>query len=263
MLIQGTIDTLFPVEEGIRNYLNLRAAHTPVKLLTYCSGHTVAGCTYPGGASGYPEGAGDRAPIYQDRIVAWLDRYVKGEHVETGPRIEWQAQDGRYYPGSRYPLAGTRTTPGTTVETGTIFGPGPGGGDGPADGNPAPEQELGRSAARATILEAADQPRSIFGIPTAHLTGSVTGYQGFAFLELVDVAPDGTLDTLDDQVMPIALSGGAVDRTIELHGVSWRLEQGHSLQLEVTSGSEQYAIPRTGPYALDLSVDVDLPVAKA
>jgi predicted acyl esterase len=174
--------------------------------------------------------------------------------------VEWQAQDGRYYGATRYPLPGTDAVPGEVVQTGTILGPGPGGGDGPADGNPAPDEELGRSAARAPVVGPFSEARSILGVPSVHLTGSVIGVQGFAFLELVDVAPDGTRVTLDDQVMPVALAGGAVNRTVDLHGVSWRLEPGHVLELEITTGSTQYAIPRTGPYALTLSAASTIPL---
>ncbi|MDQ4005136.1 MAG: hypothetical protein M3135_02390, partial [Actinomycetota bacterium] len=133
---------------------------------------------------------------------------------------------------------------------------------GVADGNPAPDRELGWSAVRQEILPAQPGPRAIVGVPSAHLTGSVIGYQGFAFFELVDVAPDGTRVTVDDQVMPISLAGGAVDRTLDLHGVAWRLEPGHSLELEITTGSTQYAIPRTGPWALDLNAEVSLPLTR-
>jgi predicted acyl esterase len=91
----------------------------------------------------------------------------------------------------------------------------------------------------------------------------VTGLRAFVFLELVDVAPDGTRVTVDDQVTPIALPGGAVDVELDMNGVAWRLEPGHSLELEITTGSAQYAVPRTGPYAVSLSADLTLPTAKA
>ncbi|MGH2684618.1 MAG: CocE/NonD family hydrolase C-terminal non-catalytic domain-containing protein, partial [Actinomycetota bacterium] len=143
-----------------------------------------------------------------------------------------------------------------------LVGPGPGGGDGAADGNPAPAEELGRSAVRQEILPPVPRVQAMLGVPRVHLSGEVLGVQGFAFLELVDVAPDGTRVTIDDQVMPIALAGGSVDRTIDLHGVSWRLFRGHSLELEITTGSAQYAIPRTGPYAIDLTADVSLPLTR-
>jgi ABC-2 type transport system ATP-binding protein len=272
LIIQGTIDGLFPLQDAFTNYLNIRGAtahlpeeeRTPVKLIAYCSGHSLAGCSYPGGASGYPQGAAGRPPIYQDRIVAWLDRYVKGdEDVDTGPEVEWQAQDGRYYGASAYPLPDAESLAGLSMSSGTLVGPGPGGGDGATDGNPAPGEELGRTAARAVVLPAPEQALSILGIPSIKLTGSVTGVAAHVFFELVDVAPDGTRVTVDDQVTPLALAGGTIDQTLDLNGVAWRLEPGHRMELEVTTGSTQYAAPRTGPYAVSLSAQLNLPVTRA
>jgi ABC-2 type transport system ATP-binding protein len=264
LIIQGTVDVLFPLEDGFNNYLNIKKSKTPVKLIAYCSGHTLAGCSYPGGATGYPDGDDGKAPIYQDRIVSWLDRYVKGrENVDTGPQVEWQAQDGLYYGAKRYPLPKSEVLRLEPVSTGTLFGPGPGGGDGPSDGNPAPSGELGRSATRQTVVPVGTKPLSILGVPQVKLTGSVTGARAHVFLELVDVAPDGMRVTVDDQVMPVALASGAFDRTVDLHGIAWRLLPGHSLELEVTTGSAQYAAPRTGPYAVSLAAELSLPVSKA
>ena len=262
LIIQGTVDTLFPLQDAFENYLNIEESGAPVKLIAYCSGHTLAGCPYPGGASGYPGGAGGRPPVYQDRIVAWLDRYVKGETVPTGPSIEWQAQDGLYYGEARYPLPGTSTFTSSGISTGTLVGPGPGGGDGPSDGNPAPAYEIGRTAFRGLAVPSSNEPRSLVGIPSVELKGNVTGVRAFAFFELVDVGPDGTRVTVDDQVTPVALPGGAVDLKIDLHGVAWRLLPGHTLELEVTTGSTQYAAPRTGPYAVSLTAKLSVPVAR-
>jgi ABC-2 type transport system ATP-binding protein len=92
LILQGTIDTLFPLEDGFDNYRNIRG-NAPVKLIAYCSGHTVAGCPSPGGAGSLPG----------ERIVAWLDRYVRGLDVDTGPRVEWQNQHARTTTASRHP----------------------------------------------------------------------------------------------------------------------------------------------------------------
>lgn len=264
LIIQGTIDTLFPLQDAFRNYQNIRKSKkTPVKLLAYCAGHSLAGCAYPGDASGYPEGAGDRAPLYEDRIVAWLDRYVKKhKSVKTGPRIEWQAQDGLYYGAKRFPLPETTILAGEPV-SGTIAGPGPGGGDGAANGSPASSGELGRSATRAVAVAPPDHTLSILGIPSVKLTGTVVGARAFVFLELVDVAPDGTRVTVDDQVTPVSLPGGAIEHELPLNGIAWRLEPGHALELEISTSSAQYAIPRTGPYVVSLSADLRLPVTPA
>jgi ABC-2 type transport system ATP-binding protein len=260
LILQGSIDVLFPLEDGFANYRNIRR-HAPVKLIAYCSGHSLSGCPYPGGSSGYPQGSGGLPSLFQERIVAWMDRYVKGLDVDTGPAIEWQAQDGLYYGASRWPLPGTRWTQGASMATGTLVGPGPGGGDGPDEGNPAPSSELGRTAARAPVLGPFSRTQSILGIPSVELTGSVTGVKGFVFLELVDVAPDGSRVTLDNQVMPASLPGGAVDTTVKLHGIAWRLEPGHVLELEITTGSTSYSMPRTGPYAVDLTAAPSFPIS--
>ena len=252
LILQGTIDTLFPLEDGFDNYRNIRG-RAPVKLMGYCSGHALTGCPYPGGAGELPN----------ERIVAWLDRYVKGLPVATGPQIEWQAQDGRYYGASRWPLPGTSWRTGPRVATGTLAGPGPGGGDGPDDGNPAPDAELGVTAVRESVFGPVSRPRAVVGIPQVQLAGSVTGLQAFVFLELVDVAPDGTRVTVDNQVMPVSLGGGAVDRTVDLHGIAWRLEPGHVLELELTTGSTQYAAPRTGPFTVSLTATPRLPISPA
>ena len=133
----------------------------------------------------------------------------------------------------------------------------------PADGNPAPRFELGGTAAREVILEARTSETPVVGVPKVRLTGEATGVTAFAFFELVDEAPDGTLTTVDDQTMPIRLASGEVNETLALHGVSWLLEPGHKLLLEVTTGSTQYDIPRTGPYAVSLKAVTELPLTRA
>ncbi|MFN2526699.1 MAG: CocE/NonD family hydrolase [Actinomycetota bacterium] len=259
LIIQGTVDTLFPLEEAFDNYLNLKNAGTPVKLITYCSGHTL-GCAYPGGSSGYPEGARDKPALWEDRIVAWLDRYVKGLDVPTGTEVEWQAQDGYFYSAPRYPLPGARLLEVKEVEIGSVVGPGPGGGDGILDGNPAPAQELGRSAARVEIFAPAKEATPLLGVPRLEIEGELTGVAGHLFFELVDVAPEGDRVTIDDQVMPLFVESGSFERGLDLHGISWILMPGHSIELEVTTGSLQYSVPRTGPYSVALTAVAELPL---
>jgi hypothetical protein len=63
--------------------------------------------------------------------------------------------------------------------------------------------------------------------------------------------------------MPRALPSGAFDKSFAMHGVSWMLPRGHKLELEITTGSTQYAIPRTGPYQLTFDeVAVELPMTR-
>ncbi|HWC14593.1 MAG TPA: CocE/NonD family hydrolase [Actinomycetota bacterium] len=264
LIIQGTVDTLFPLQDAFQNYLNLKAARTPVKLMTYCAGHTL-GCPYPGGATGYPKGEGKKPPVWQERVVAWLDRYVKGDRsAKTGPEVEWQSQDGHYNAAVRYPLPGARDIVARTMLTGALVGPGGTGGDGATDGNPASAAEVaGVSGAREDVYGPAAFATPILGVPKVKLTGEVTGLGGFVFFELVDVAPDGARITVDDQVTPLRLGPGKVKDTIELSGISWMLQPGHSLELEITTGSGMYQSWRAGPYVATLEATLKLPLVVA
>lgn len=101
------------------------------------------------------------------------------------------------------------------------------------------------------------------GIPTARVHGAVTGVRAFVFLELVDVAPDGTGTTIDDQVMPVALGDGPVDRRIDLHGIAWLLEPGHVLELEVTHRVDAVRGAPNGPVRRVAHGDRRFPVSPA
>jgi len=94
------------------------------------------------------------------------------------------------------------------------------------------------------------RPRAILGNPRVAMKGQTLGLGGHTFFELIDVAPDGTRVTVDDQTMPRSLEGGEFKSSFDLHGVSWMLKPGHKLELEITTGSSQYSIPRTGPYQI-------------
>jgi len=260
LVIQGTVDTLFPLNDGFENYLNLVRAGTPAKLITYCAGHTL-GCNYPGGSSGDPMEVSDARSVPDRRILAWLDRYVARKNIDTGAAVEWQAQDGYYYGAPSYPLPEAHSQAVRPVNDVTLIGPGTTGGDGVASGAPALQTEIGTTAHRATILGEADRPRAILGLPRISIAGSTLGVRGHSFFELIDVAPDGTRVTLDDQTMPRALPLGEFDESFAMHGVSWMLPRGHKLELEITTGSTQYAIPRTGPYEVTFDeVAVELPL---
>ena len=263
MIMQGTVDTLFPLEDGYANYLNLvKRARVPAKLVTFCGGHTL-GCNYPGGATGDPSESGE-FDHYDDLIVNWIDYYVKGDKsVDIGPALEWQAQTGHYYGASKYPAPGTKNLRTKQFSTGPLAGPGESGGDQPASGAPAPEQELGATAARERVLAKSKRARAIIGIPKVRLRGTVTGAEAaYVFFELVDRAPDGTLVTLDDQTMPLKLVAGDVRGTVALHGVSWLVQPKHTVFLEITTGSTQYDTARTGPYTVDLKARTTLPLTR-
>ncbi len=85
LILQGTIDNLFPPSEAIENYKVLKANGVPVKMVWFCGGHGV--CLTKGGES--------TLPLQQTWL--WLDKYLKGDtSVDTGPGFTWIDQRGKY-----------------------------------------------------------------------------------------------------------------------------------------------------------------------
>jgi ABC-2 type transport system ATP-binding protein len=122
LLIQGTVDTLFPLDEAVTNFDQIgdnrwrtsvikskakkrkgkkkkRRARTavenvPVKMLWFCGGHGVC-LTDDGPGSSYLD----------QRQLAWFDRYLRGRSdADTGPKFAWIADDGQLRSSDAYPL---------------------------------------------------------------------------------------------------------------------------------------------------------------
>jgi ABC-2 type transport system ATP-binding protein len=125
LLIQGTVDTLFPLDEAVQNFNQIgdnpwrtsaikakakkrtgkggkrkrRRARTsvedvPVKMLWFCGGHGVC-LTDKGPGSSYLD----------HRQLGWFDRYLRGrQDADTGPKFAWIADDGQVRSSDAYPL---------------------------------------------------------------------------------------------------------------------------------------------------------------
>jgi ABC-2 type transport system ATP-binding protein len=123
LLIQGTVDTLFPLDEAVTNFDQIgdnpwrtsvikskakkrkgkkrkkRHARTavenvPVKMLWFCGGHGVC-LTDDGPGSSYLD----------QRQLGWFDHYLRGRSdADTGPKFAWIADDGQLRSSDAYPL---------------------------------------------------------------------------------------------------------------------------------------------------------------
>lgn len=258
LIIQGTVDSLVTLSNGIALYERLRASGTPVKLMATCSGHTATGCPYPGGDSGDPEGTG--TTLWEQRRLDWLDRYVKGSAVDTGPAFEFQLQDGLYGSSDSFPVEGTSWLTGNSGTTASLLGPGGTGGDDQGEGGPAGPEELGKTASRFGILEPSSEARTFVGEPRLDYSATVTGNGGNVFVELVEVSPQGTRRTVDQLVTPLALPAGDSTGSLRLPAIVWKLPPGHALEFEVSTGSAGYR-PATGlRYRATLEATVRLPL---
>jgi len=95
LLIQGTVDGLFPLQQAVTNAQLLAANGVPVKMIWFCGGHGV--CLDPA------------SPI-QDQLIlndtlAWLDQYVMqdGTPADAIPTFQWVDQNGNFFSSDLMP----------------------------------------------------------------------------------------------------------------------------------------------------------------
>jgi ABC-2 type transport system ATP-binding protein len=261
LLVGGTVDTLFTLDENLTNYEILRDAGVPVSMYWFCGGHGVC-LTEPG----------DDARM-QGRIIAWLDRYVKGdETVDTGPALDVLDQDGTRYTADGFPLpAGppiTATGSGSLVLT-AEGGAGPStlpAGDGGLLGTlVAPITPTRATNAVDVVIAAPSADRLVLGAPELTLTYRGTVPDGERptriFAQLVD---DTTGLVVGNQItpIPVVLDGATHEVTVPLEVVSHLVRPGTTLTLQLVATTTAYGEPRLGG-TVDLSdIAVSLPVVQ-
>lgn len=99
LIAQGTVDTLFDLDQGHHNYLSLAKNGIPLKMMWFCGGHGVCNVGSDGG-NAFLSGSSHVAR----RQLAWMDRYLRGrESADPGPPFEWIDQNGSWHASDAYP----------------------------------------------------------------------------------------------------------------------------------------------------------------
>jgi ABC-2 type transport system ATP-binding protein len=272
LLIQGTVDNLFTLDEAIANYSALHGRGLPVGMIWYCGGHGV--CLTNRGDPGRVSKAS----------IAWLDRYVKRDAgVDTGPGFEFIDQNGASYSAAAYPLAAG--TPIMAEGKGTLALVADGG-SGPVPPRPAAGSQVSGSNGSAspspldavvkpiTPAKAANAvnvgisldspPAVILGAPELSLT-----YHGSApsgdrpervFAQLVD---DATGIVVGNQItpIPVTLDGASHQVTVPLEVIAFSTQRGSHLTVQIVATTVAYAQPRLGGTVELDQIHVSLPVA--
>lgn len=235
LLIQGTVDTLFSLEEADATARTLIGQGVPTKVLWFCGGHGL--CV--NNLSDPSDGA-----LIDTRTVQWLDRYVKAEpNVSTGPGFEWVDQRGQHFSAPTYSLASadsivvTRTGSVTLPLVPVIGGSGPLLGFLPIGGTKALNAIDLTTPAATTIAY-------IVGAPALTLNYSGTGVGDHVYAQLVD---DTTGLVLGNQVtpIPVTLDGQTHTVSIALQPVAQTLRPGKTVTLQLIAWSADYAANRT------------------
>lgn len=255
LLIQGTVDTLFTLDEALTNLALLEAGDQPVSMLWYCGGHGL--CLTD---------TGDRDRTRR-AAIAWLDRHVKGDQVDTGPRIDLVDQLGRRWTGEHFPDPSTHVT---ANGSGTLELR-EGGGSGPVvppEGFDDPLLGIARAITPAPADHAVEVTASVpagslvLGAPRLTLTYRGTVAEGESptrvFAQLVD--PDGVVVGNQITPVPLELDGEEHRVTVPLEVVVFAAERDIELTLQVVATTVAYAAPRLGGSVELGSIDVELPV---
>jgi ABC-2 type transport system ATP-binding protein len=244
-IIQGTVDVLFPPSQAVDNYSSLKALHPrqPLKMAWYCSGH--------GTCSPFSTGA---ANYTQDQIVKWFDRYVKGnKSVVTGPKFEYVTDEGTWRSATDYPVPGTTTRSGSGSGTLAI------------NGGPTTSGLLTGSDAPASIeVPLPSDPGTLIGAPTVTVTengiGTATDSPNKAtvFLQIVNKTKN---HVLGHQVTPKSFATDGVDHTytFQIEPVSYTVDPGDQLVLEIASTSSSYEPYRGGALVNFKDIRVSVP----
>jgi ABC-2 type transport system ATP-binding protein len=256
LILQGTIDNLFPPSEAIENYNALTRAGVPVKMVWFCGGHGV--CLTKGGASKLP----------LEQTWTWLDKYLKGNTAaDTGPGFTWIDQRGKYRSASSYPTP-DRTL--TAKGKGTLAlkkngGSGPYTGRLPGDVSPTFQLVLrptipGPAKRAVNVTARAKKPTVVVGTPKLKITykGTSKNKKVRVLAQLVDKRTD---TVVGNQITPFALRLNGKKQTVSvpLEAVSFAMRKGQKLTLQIVAQSSAYnTFPKGGKVRFS-KIKVSLP----
>lgn len=255
LIIQGTVDVLFPLQQAIDNATILDANGVPVKMVWFCGGH--GNCETP---------PGDSAEMVQTATLSWLDTYVKhkGEDVDDGlPKFQWIDQNGDHYTSDLLPSDPDFTGTPVTASGGSgvlgivpiLGGSGPGAAGIPfglGDGTKA------ANAVNTTVTAPSGTATQIVGAPELTMTYSGIGTSRHVYAQIVD---DQTGQVIGNVVtaIPVTLDGKEHTVTIPMEAVAYTLEPGHTATVQITSSATPF-LNFTQFGVIDISgVEVSLP----
>ncbi len=262
LILQGTVDDLFTLDEGIANYQALKKQGTTVSMAWFCGGHGVC-LTSPGSAV-------EIGPL----SLAWMRHYVaRDASVDVLKGFALVDQDGTSYTASGYPLPAGQ--PIEASGSGTLALEAQGGSGPPtvppnaAAANVVDVVAYGVTPAPAANAVNVTVPLPgdavVVGAPTLSLAYSGTVPAGprptRVFAQLVDPA---TGIVVNNQItpVPVTLDGQAHTLQIPMETIGYTAKAGTSLELQLVAKTVAYITPRLGG-SVDFSrVQVSLPTVQ-
>ncbi|MGV1089449.1 MAG: CocE/NonD family hydrolase [Mycobacterium sp.] len=273
LLVQGTVDALFPLAESIENAQTILANPygTPVKMIWFCGGHGV--CLDQTQAQ-----LTQQATTIFTYNKLWLNKYVSGVPIPdaTIPTFQWWDQTGTRYTSDLYPFSdGFNTaTPLVGTSAGGMLGilPFGIGGSGPNTTSCAvsaacsfPLSQVFATKANNAInvdisdVVAGDQ---VVGAPTVSFTYSGIGTARAVYAQVVDNVTGRVLGNIVTQV-PVTLDGKTHTASVSIADIAYTATTvggvAPSLTLQITSSASLYWNSAWGVVNIS-GVTADLPV---
>jgi ABC-2 type transport system ATP-binding protein len=290
LAVQGTVDTLFNLNDGWANLVETAAHHPrlPLKMIAFCGGHVSCPTGAPPTGENYSDTASAASPVapgesastyIENETIAWFDHYLRGrdeggsglsaDGMPAGANLVYQAQNGNFYPLSTYPTPSSpgpavyRSAPlsGTLISHGVPTGAGPVGEDTAVTDGASASSDPGQVT--VPILAAGRQPVPIVGIGHVSATVTVDGNAVNLFFRLID---KDTGDVVDLQTEPLRLDNlDLVDNatspnlppapqkiSLDLAGVAYLLAPGDTLELQVSTSTDSF-VPNRGSAVVSIA----------
>jgi ABC-2 type transport system ATP-binding protein len=257
-LMEGTVDTLFSLQEAVDNFSVLRRNGIPLKMLWFCGGH--GACLTP---------PGDLGAIQREELL-WLARYLKRDRsVDTGPQFEWVDQDGGEHTAASYPPPAGK--PLVAQSSGGTLPLVNGGGSGPAtytnSSNPTGVIAAPFAATKATnavdvTIPAAPSAEQVLGAPRLSFDYTGNGAEATAATKVfAQVVDDRTGIVLGNQItpIPVILDGQPHSVSQPLEIVTAAAKPGETFTLQLVAFSTAYNVQRSGGAVTFSKVHVELP----
>jgi ABC-2 type transport system ATP-binding protein len=275
LLIQGAVDTLFPLSEADANARGIAAAGTPVRVAWFTGGHD-------GGLG--PQNDQDRTKFL---TLQWLDHYVKGTGKTPDMSFTYSRVAGfsaldrglvtNGYSTTAYPgMTGTgRTQLSLTGPAQPVANP--------PNGNPGALSSLPGTGGRLSALiggVASDIPGQyatfdstpltstvdVVGAPTVQLKAASPTGSATLFVKLYDVDKSGAETLSAGLVAPVRLVGlpadiaNATPVTVTLPAIVRQIDPGHSVRVVVATSDQAFlSPPAPATYTVQVGDSVTLP----
>jgi ABC-2 type transport system ATP-binding protein len=268
LLIQGTVDDLFTLQQAMTNANLLTLAGNPnVKMIWYCGGHGV--CLDPVDST-------QQNTILTNATLDWMNTYLKGEtSADTLPTFQWVDQTGQFYTADTLPTSSSfYGTPITDTSTGGGFLPIVPiiGGSGPDGAQVALPYSLvvptkATNAINVPLVLPTAGTTQVVGAPSVSLTYSGLGTSRFVYGQIIDNATGQVVGNVVTPI-PVTLDGQTHQVTVNLEDIAYTYDPttapaGDPLTLQLVASTTPYQSFTSFGYINISDVGVTLPTVGA